>query len=100
MILSSAALAFPYHDSLGPHGAGKTTTIKMIAGLIAPSAGQIPLNGYDVARQRSHAVRRIGAVLEGSRNVFWPLSAWQNLLYFGGLKGLSATQIKPRHSSC
>jgi ABC-type lipopolysaccharide export system ATPase subunit len=42
MILSSAALAFPYHDSLGPHGAGKTTTIKMIAGLIAPERGTDP----------------------------------------------------------
>ncbi len=81
---------------LGPNGAGKTTTIKMIAGLITPTAGRIRLNGFDVARQRSHAVRQIGAVLEGSRNVYWPLSAWQNLLYFGRLKGLRATQIKPR----
>jgi ABC transporter len=53
---------------LGPNGAGKTTTIKMIAGLIASSAGRIRLNGYDVSRQRSLAVRQIGAVLEGSRN--------------------------------
>jgi ABC-2 type transport system ATP-binding protein len=81
---------------LGPNGAGKTTTIKMIAGLIVPSAGSIRLNGFDVARQRSHAVRQIGAVLEGSRNVYWPLSAWQNLLYFGRLKGLRGTEIKPR----
>ena len=28
------------------------------------------------------AVRQIGAVLEGSRNVYWPLTAWQNLMYF------------------
>ena len=81
---------------LGPNGAGKTTTIKMIAGLIEPTTGEIRLNGFDVARQRSHAVRQIGAVLEGSRNVYWPLSAWQNLLYFGRLKGLRGAQIKPR----
>jgi ABC-2 type transport system ATP-binding protein len=81
---------------LGPNGAGKTTIIKMIAGLIAPTEGRIRLNGFDVARQRSQAVRQIGAVLEGSRNVYWPLSAWQNLLYFGRLKGLRAAQIKPR----
>lgn len=48
---------------LGPNGAGKTTTIKMIAGLIVPSAGTVRLNGYDVARHRSHAVRQSGAVL-------------------------------------
>jgi ABC-2 type transport system ATP-binding protein len=81
---------------LGPNGAGKTTTIKMIAGLIVPTAGSVVLNGFDVARQRSGAVRQIGAVLEGSRNVYWPLSAWQNLLYFGRLKGLRASEIRPR----
>jgi ABC-2 type transport system ATP-binding protein len=49
-----------------------------------------------VGRQRASAVRQIGAVLEGSRNVYWPLTAWQNLLYFGRLKGLRATEIRPR----
>jgi ABC-2 type transport system ATP-binding protein len=81
---------------LGPNGAGKTTIIKMISGLITPTAGMIRLGGYDVARQRAQAVRQIGAVLEGSRNVYWPLSAWENLMYFGQLKGLRAAAIKPR----
>jgi ABC-2 type transport system ATP-binding protein len=81
---------------LGPNGAGKTTTIKMICGLLLPSAGTVALNGHDVARHRAAAMRQIGAVLEGSRNVYWPLSAWQNLLYFGRLKGLRAREIKPR----
>jgi len=81
---------------LGPNGAGKTTIIKMISGLITPSAGTIRVGGFDVARQRAQAVRQIGAVLEGSRNVYWPLSAWENLMYFGQLKGLRAAEIKPR----
>ena len=81
---------------LGPNGAGKTTIIKMIAGLVTPTAGTIRLGGFDVARQRAQAVRQIGAVLEGSRNVYWPLSAWENLMYFGQLKGLRAEEIKPR----
>jgi ABC-2 type transport system ATP-binding protein len=85
---------------LGPNGAGKTTTIKMTCGLILPSAGTIRVNGYDVARQRPAAVRQIGAVLEGSRNVYWPLSAWQNLLYFGRLKGLRGAEIRPGPSGC
>jgi len=81
---------------LGPNGAGKTTTIKMACGLIRPTAGTIRLGGYDVARRRADAVRQIGAVLEGSRNVYWPLTAWQNLMYFGRLKGLRGAEIKPR----
>jgi ABC-2 type transport system ATP-binding protein len=44
-------------------------------------------------------VRQVGAVLEGARNVYWSLSAWQNLLYFGRLKGLSRKQIVPRAES-
>ncbi|MGH3254308.1 MAG: ABC transporter ATP-binding protein [Streptosporangiaceae bacterium] len=81
---------------LGPNGAGKTTTIKMSCGLIVPTAGTIRINGYDVGRQRADAVRQIGAVLEGSRNVYWPLTAWQNLMYFGRVKGLRGQEIKPR----
>jgi ABC-2 type transport system ATP-binding protein len=81
---------------LGPNGAGKTTTIKMACGLILPTAGTIRLNGYDVGRRRSDAVRQIGAVLEGSRNVYWPLTAWQNLMYFGRLKGLRTAEVRPR----
>lgn len=81
---------------LGPNGAGKTTIIKMTSGLITPSSGTIKLGGYDVTRDRSNAVRQIGAVLEGSRNVYWPMSAWENLMYFGRLKGLRSSEIKPR----
>jgi ABC-2 type transport system ATP-binding protein len=81
---------------LGPNGAGKTTTIKMLCGLVIPTGGQVRLNGYDVSRERAMAVLQIGAVLEGARNVYWQLTAWQNLLYFGRLKGLSRRQIVPR----
>jgi ABC-2 type transport system ATP-binding protein len=81
---------------LGPNGAGKTTTIKMIAGLVTPTSGTATLGGYDITTQRSRAVQHIGAVLESSRNVYWSLTAWQNLLYFGRLKGLSAGEIRPR----
>ncbi len=84
---------------LGPNGAGKTTTIKMMCGLVAPTSGRVQLHGYDVARERPMAVRQVGAVLEGARNVYWSLSAWQNLLYFGRLKGLPRRLIAPRAES-
>ena len=81
---------------LGPNGAGKTTTIKILAGLLSATDGQVRVNGYDVARKRSAAMEQIGAVLEGSRNVYWTLTAWQNLLYFGRLKGMRKAAAQER----
>jgi ABC-2 type transport system ATP-binding protein len=81
---------------LGPNGAGKTTTIKMMCGLVTPSSGAVRLNGFDVARQRGQAMRQIGVVLEGTRSVHWRLSAWENLMYFGRLKGRTGRELKER----
>src|SRR5260370_20768756 len=71
----------------------------MMCGLVTPTGGHVHLNGYDVAKARRMAVGEVGAVLEGARNVYWSLSAWQNLLYFGRLKGLSRRLIVPRAES-
>ncbi|HEU5228025.1 MAG TPA: ABC transporter ATP-binding protein [Ktedonobacteraceae bacterium] len=79
---------------LGPNGAGKTTTIKMICGLITPDTGKIYLNGYDVSQQRKEAMHQIGAVLEGTRNIYWRLSALENIMYFGRLKNFTGPKLK------
>lgn len=70
---------------LGPNGAGKTTTIKMIGGLVRPDAGQVNIDGLDPHRQ-SMALKRVGAVLEGNRNLYWRLTPLENIEYFGGLR--------------
>lgn len=79
---------------LGPNGAGKTTTIKMICGLIEPTTGSIHINGINLSGHRSQAMRQIGAVLEGTRNIYWRLTAWQNLMYFGQLKGFRGKPLR------
>jgi ABC-2 type transport system ATP-binding protein len=84
---------------LGVNGAGKTTTIKMICGLVEPTTGSVQVNGIDVRRSRRSAMRQIGAVLEGTRNVYWPLSPLENLRYFARLKGCRgrAWQARAEH---
>jgi len=80
---------------LGPNGAGKTTTIKMIAGLVEPTRGKVLVSGRDPHRD-SRVGRQIGAVLEGSRNIYWRLTPEENLEYFGALRGLSLRVARKR----
>ncbi len=72
---------------LGPNGAGKTTTIKIICGLIVPDHGDVIINGINVQKDRLKALRHISAVLEGNRNLYWRLTARENLEYFAGNRG-------------
>ncbi|MGE5674046.1 MAG: ATP-binding cassette domain-containing protein, partial [Mycobacterium leprae] len=71
---------------LGPNGAGKTTTIKMMLGLVLPDQGSVTVAGLDVARRQDEVLRRVGAVLEGNRNIYWNLTTYENLRYWGTLK--------------
>jgi ABC-2 type transport system ATP-binding protein len=87
---SGEVLAF-----LGPNGAGKTTSIKMVAGLIRPDRGWVRVGDRDPHRH-PQALRSIGAVLEGNRNIYWRLTPQENLEYFGALKGLSSKLARQR----
>ncbi len=80
---------------LGPNGAGKTTTIKMIAGLVRPDAGWVKIAGRDPHRD-PQALRGVGAVLEGNRNLYWRLTALENLEYFGTLRQMSQQVAKKK----
>lgn len=89
-IAAGEVLAF-----LGANGAGKTTTIKMIAGLIRPDDGWVRIADRD-PHQDPRARRSLGAVLEGSRNVYWQMTVEENLEYFGVLRGLDARTTRRR----
>ncbi len=81
---------------LGPNGAGKTTTIKMILGLVLPDQGRITVTGLDAGRNRSAILRKVGAVLEGNRNIYWDLTVAENLRYWGTLKEVPLAVLKQR----
>ncbi|MBL0263741.1 MAG: ABC transporter ATP-binding protein [Leptospiraceae bacterium] len=79
---------------LGPNGAGKSTIIKMIAGLINPTAGKIIFN--DEPTTKNTVYKNLSAVLEGTRNVYWRLNPLENLHYFANLRGISSSEVKEK----
>jgi len=81
---------------LGPNGAGKTTLIKSISGLITFSEGNIIVDGFNINRQRRKALKQLGVVLDGTRNLYWRLTVRQNLEYFGMIRGMSHSQMKKK----
>jgi ABC-2 type transport system ATP-binding protein len=63
---------------LGPNGSGKTTTIRMLLGLISPTAGEAKLLGESMPKAGGDVLRRVGALVEGPSFYPW-LSGRQNL---------------------
>ena len=80
---------------LGPNGAGKTTTLRMLYTLMTPDAGQVLVDGVDVARD-AQAVRRNLGVLPDARGVYKRLTARENIAYFGRLHGMDEATIARR----
>ncbi len=73
---------------LGPNGSGKTTTIRMLLGLIRPTAGRAILFGMDNAYQLSAILQHIGAIVETP--VFYPyLSGLDNLRVIAAMSGMA-----------
>lgn len=79
---------------LGANGSGKTTLIKLMCGLVYPDEGSILINGLDIASNRFKIMSDLGVLLDGSRGLYWRLSAWQNFVYFSGLKGKFGKSVK------
>jgi sodium transport system ATP-binding protein len=80
---------------LGPNGAGKTTLLRIVAGLVDADAGQVLVDGIDVATQREAALARIG-VLGDARGLYPRLTARENIVYFGRLHGLDEAAAAAR----
>jgi len=77
---------------LGRNGSGKTTTIRLLLGLLRPSAGSARLFGIDVARRRRDSARQVGAMVEISFH-YDHLTALENLAITARLLGAPRTEI-------
>jgi ABC-type multidrug transport system ATPase subunit len=69
---------------LGQNGAGKSTTIRMLLGLVKPSSGQVSLLGNNLPQQRESALRKVGAIVDGPA-FYDGLTGVENLRLFSSL---------------
>jgi len=80
---------------LGANGAGKTTAIKMMIGLLKPTSGELKVNGYDIYTETEKIRKTIGYMSQ-KFSLYEELTIYENIRFFGGIYGLSLKDIKSR----
>ena len=94
------AITFDVHAGevfgfLGANGAGKTTAIRMLTGLLAPSSGEARVAGHDVYTEADRIKRSIGYMSQRF-SLYEDLTVRENIRLYGGIYGLSDRQIRDR----
>lgn len=96
-ILKNVSLKIEEGDILGfigPNGAGKTTTIKLILGLQGITKGTVSINGYDIQKNFTNAIEKVGAIVENP-DMYMYLSGYDNLKLVANLyKGITKERIE------
>jgi ABC-2 type transport system ATP-binding protein len=80
---------------LGSNGAGKSTTIRMLCGLLQPTSGTATVGGIDVIRDPEGVKRRIGYMSQRF-SLYEALTVDQNIAFFGGVYGLKGDRLAAR----
>jgi ABC-2 type transport system ATP-binding protein len=82
---------------LGSNGAGKSTTIRMLCGLLSPTSGRASVGGIDVGRDPEGVKRRIGYMSQRF-SLYELLTVDQNIRFYAGLYGLDRARLERRRT--
>ncbi len=98
--LALNGISFNVHEGevfglLGPNGVGKTTTIRLLNGLLNPSSGKMTVLGFDPQKQGVEIRSRVGVLTE-TPALYERLTAMENLQFFGSLAGMTPSSCKDR----
>ena len=80
---------------LGANGAGKTTAMRMLCGLLLPSSGSASVAGFDVYRQTEHIKQNIGYMSQ-KFSLYEDLTVKENIRFYAGIYGISRPVIKQK----
>ena len=94
------AISFEVHRGeifgfLGANGAGKTTALKMLTGLLKPTSGSANVTDFDVVRYPDKVKQRIGYMSQ-KFSLYEDLTVRENIRLYGGIYGLSNARIKDK----
>ena len=80
---------------LGANGAGKTTAMKILCGLLLPTSGKIEVAGYDVYRESNKVKKNIGYMSQ-KFSLYEDMTIRENFRFYGGIYGLSRKAIREK----
>lgn len=80
---------------LGANGAGKTTALRILSGLSAPTSGEVIVAGFNAKREPEKIKKNIGYMCQ-KFSLYNDLSARENIMLYGGIYGMNKAHIKKR----
>ena len=80
---------------LGANGAGKTTAMRMLCGLLTPTAGAGTVAGFDIRKEPERIKRNIGYMSQRFA-LYDDLTVWENIRLYAGIYGVPGREIPPR----
>ncbi len=97
-VLEDLNLAIPQgaiFSLLGPNGSGKTTTVRMLNGMLQPTAGTATIHDLDTAT-KVREIHRLSGIMTETAQPYGNLTADENFIFFGRMHGLSVDEIRDR----